>query len=121
MLHYLEACCMSVGGVLHGRRRLAAWAQRGPPGVVCMGQMQHMARPCSCTRLQHPSCRSLNMAMTPSPSSQVVRKNLRVRLGDIVSVHQCPDVKYGKVRSSEGALQLGALLGRSARRNQRCR
>jgi len=26
----------------------------------------------------------------------VVRKNLRVRLGDIVSVHQCPDVKYGK-------------------------
>jgi len=31
---------------------------------------------------------------------QVVRKNLRVRLGDIVSVHQCPDVKYGKVRSS---------------------
>jgi transitional endoplasmic reticulum ATPase len=28
----------------------------------------------------------------------VVRKNLRVRLGDIVSVHQCPDVKYGKVR-----------------------
>lgn len=26
----------------------------------------------------------------------MVRKNLRVRLGDIVSVHQCPDVKYGK-------------------------
>jgi len=25
-----------------------------------------------------------------------VRKNLRVRLGDIVSVHQCTDVKYGK-------------------------
>lgn len=31
----------------------------------------------------------------PVPA-QVVRKNLRVRLGDIVSVHQCPDVKYGK-------------------------
>eukprot|EP00887_Chlorella_sp_A99_P002857 scaffold6.g2857.t1 len=29
-------------------------------------------------------------------ASLVVRKNLRVRLGDIVSVHQCPDVKYGK-------------------------
>ncbi|KAL4457784.1 hypothetical protein ABPG75_012649 [Micractinium tetrahymenae] len=28
--------------------------------------------------------------------NKVVRKNLRVRLGDIVSVHQCPDVKYGK-------------------------
>ena len=28
--------------------------------------------------------------------NRVVRKNLRVRLGDIVSVHQCPDVKYGK-------------------------
>ncbi|WVZ55510.1 hypothetical protein U9M48_006159 [Paspalum notatum var. saurae] len=28
--------------------------------------------------------------------NKVVRKNLRVRLGDVVSVHQCPDVKYGK-------------------------
>lgn len=37
----------------------------------------HLPLPCRCT-------------------PQVVRKNLRVRLGDIVSVHQCPDVKYGK-------------------------
>mmetsp|Transcript_5471 Transcript_5471/g.9486 ORF Transcript_5471/g.9486 Transcript_5471/m.9486 type:complete len:805 (-) Transcript_5471:496-2910(-) len=28
--------------------------------------------------------------------NKVVRQNLRVRLGDIVSVHQCPEVKYGK-------------------------
>eukprot|EP01111_Echinosteliopsis_oligospora_P013085 TRINITY_DN45_c1_g1_i2.p1 TRINITY_DN45_c1_g1~~TRINITY_DN45_c1_g1_i2.p1 ORF type:complete len:797 (-),score=286.79 TRINITY_DN45_c1_g1_i2:80-2470(-) len=28
--------------------------------------------------------------------NKVVRHNLRVRLGDLVSVHQCPDVKYGK-------------------------
>ena len=28
--------------------------------------------------------------------NKVVRHNLRVRLGDIVSIHQCPDVKYGK-------------------------
>eukprot|EP00299_Pterocystis_sp_00344_P010437 c4662_g1_i1.p1 GENE.c4662_g1_i1~~c4662_g1_i1.p1 ORF type:complete len:809 (-),score=210.60 c4662_g1_i1:80-2461(-) len=28
--------------------------------------------------------------------NKVVRKNLRVRLGDVVSVHACPDVKYGK-------------------------
>ncbi|KAJ7550552.1 hypothetical protein O6H91_07G105700 [Diphasiastrum complanatum] len=28
--------------------------------------------------------------------NKVVRKNLRVRLGDVVSVHQCADVKYGK-------------------------
>lgn len=28
--------------------------------------------------------------------NKVVRKNLKVRLGDIVSVHPCPDVKYGK-------------------------
>ena len=27
--------------------------------------------------------------------NKVVRSNLRVRLGDVVSVHQCPDVKYG--------------------------
>ena len=28
--------------------------------------------------------------------NKCVRKNLKVRLGDVVSVHQCPDVKYGK-------------------------
>lgn len=28
--------------------------------------------------------------------NKVVRSNLRVRLGDVVSVHQCEDVKYGK-------------------------
>jgi transitional endoplasmic reticulum ATPase len=28
--------------------------------------------------------------------NKVVRNNLKVRLGDIVSVHACPDVKYGK-------------------------
>lgn len=28
--------------------------------------------------------------------NKVVRSNLRVRLGDVVSVHQCPDVKYGR-------------------------
>jgi transitional endoplasmic reticulum ATPase len=28
--------------------------------------------------------------------NKVVRNNLRVRLGDIISVHQCQDIKYGK-------------------------
>lgn len=28
--------------------------------------------------------------------NRVVRNNLRVRIGDIVSVHPCPDIKYGK-------------------------
>ncbi|GAB2233271.1 hypothetical protein Droror1_Dr00002490 [Drosera rotundifolia] len=28
--------------------------------------------------------------------NKVVRSNLRIRLGDVISVHQCPDVKYGK-------------------------
>ncbi len=28
--------------------------------------------------------------------NKVIRNNLRLRLGDVVSVHQCPDVKYGK-------------------------
>jgi len=28
--------------------------------------------------------------------NKVVRSNLRVRLGDIVSIHACPDIKYGK-------------------------
>ncbi|KAB1203381.1 hypothetical protein CJ030_MR8G004873 [Morella rubra] len=34
---------------------------------------------------------ALHLLMT-----NVVRSNLRVRLGDVVSVHQCADVKYGK-------------------------
>ena len=28
--------------------------------------------------------------------NKVVRANLRVRLGDVVSVHPCTDIKYGK-------------------------
>lgn len=28
--------------------------------------------------------------------NRVVRNNLRVRLSDVVSVHACPEVKYGK-------------------------
>ncbi|TPX36576.1 hypothetical protein SmJEL517_g01279 [Synchytrium microbalum] len=28
--------------------------------------------------------------------NKVVRNNLRVRLGDVISVHACPDIKYGK-------------------------
>ncbi|MCO5567912.1 hypothetical protein L7F22_021608 [Adiantum nelumboides] len=28
--------------------------------------------------------------------NKVVRANLRVWLGDVISIHQCPDVKYGK-------------------------
>lgn len=28
--------------------------------------------------------------------NKVVRANLKIRLGDVVSVYQCPDVKYAK-------------------------
>lgn len=28
--------------------------------------------------------------------NRVVRNNLRVRLGDVISIHPCPDIKYGK-------------------------
>lgn len=28
--------------------------------------------------------------------NKVIRQNLRVRLGDVVSIHACPDIKYGK-------------------------
>lgn len=28
--------------------------------------------------------------------NKVVRSNLRVRLGDVVSVHACPDIQYGR-------------------------
>ena len=31
-----------------------------------------------------------------SSSYHQVRNNLRVRLGDVVAIQSCPDVKYGK-------------------------
>jgi transitional endoplasmic reticulum ATPase len=44
-----------------------------------------------CIALADDSCDEPKIRM-----NKVVRSNLRVRLGDVVSVHQCPDVKYGK-------------------------
>ena len=44
-----------------------------------------------CIVLADESCEEPKIRM-----NKVVRKNLRVRLGDVVSVHQCTDVKYGK-------------------------
>ncbi|CAM0955841.1 unnamed protein product [Alopecurus aequalis] len=43
-----------------------------------------------CIVLPDDTCEQTKIRM-----NKVVRKNLRVRLGDVVSVHQCPDVKYG--------------------------
>ncbi|KAK8955636.1 hypothetical protein KSP40_PGU001685 [Platanthera guangdongensis] len=44
-----------------------------------------------CIALADESCEEAKIRM-----NKVVRSNLRVRLGDVVSVHQCQDVKYGK-------------------------
>ncbi|GKV01264.1 hypothetical protein SLEP1_g13829 [Rubroshorea leprosula] len=44
-----------------------------------------------CIALADETCEQPKIRM-----NKVVRSNLRVRLGDVVSVHQCPDVKYGK-------------------------
>ncbi|GJV15230.1 cell division cycle protein 48 [Tanacetum coccineum] len=44
-----------------------------------------------CIALADESCDEPKIRM-----NKVIRTNLRVRLGDVVSVHQCPDVKYGK-------------------------
>ena len=44
-----------------------------------------------CIALADENCEEPKIRM-----NKVVRSNLRVRLGDVVSVHQCPDVKYGK-------------------------
>jgi transitional endoplasmic reticulum ATPase len=44
-----------------------------------------------CIALAEDTCEEPKIRM-----NKVVRSNLRVRLGDVVSVHQCPDVKYGK-------------------------
>ncbi|XP_022554158.1 cell division control protein 48 homolog E-like [Brassica napus] len=43
-----------------------------------------------CIALADESCEEPKIRM-----NKVVRSNLRVRLGDVVSIHQCPDVKYG--------------------------
>ncbi|KAL2541084.1 Cell division control protein 48E [Abeliophyllum distichum] len=43
-----------------------------------------------CIALADETCEEPKIRM-----NKVVRTNLRVRLGDVVSVHQCPDVKYG--------------------------
>lgn len=40
---------------------------------------------------ENDDCEDANIRM-----NKVVRKNLRVRLGDVVSVHPCQDVPYGK-------------------------
>ena len=44
-----------------------------------------------CIALTHETCKETIITM-----NKVVHLNLRVRLGDVVSVHQCPDEKYGK-------------------------
>ncbi|CAI9268062.1 unnamed protein product [Lactuca saligna] len=44
-----------------------------------------------CIALADDTCEEPKIRM-----NKVVRTNLRVRLGDVVSVHQCADVKYGK-------------------------
>jgi len=44
-----------------------------------------------CIALADDTCEEPRIRM-----NKIVRSNLRVRLGDVVSVHQCPDVKYGK-------------------------
>lgn len=44
-----------------------------------------------CIALADETCEEPRIRM-----NKVVRSNLRVRLGDVISVHQCPDVKYGK-------------------------
>jgi hypothetical protein len=44
-----------------------------------------------CIVLHDDSCEENKIRM-----NKVVRKNLRVRLGDVVVVSPCPDVKYGK-------------------------
>ncbi|KAL3715249.1 hypothetical protein ACJRO7_007047 [Eucalyptus globulus] len=44
-----------------------------------------------CIALADDTCEEPKIRM-----NKVVRSNLRVGLGDVVSVHHCPDVKYGK-------------------------
>lgn len=55
---------------------------------LCQGKKR---RDTICIVLADDTCEDHKIRM-----NKVVRTNLRVRLGDVVSVHQCADVKYGK-------------------------
>ncbi|KDO34615.1 cell division cycle protein 48 [Saprolegnia parasitica CBS 223.65] len=56
--------------------------------VLIKGKLGHES---VCIVLQDDNCEEGNIRM-----NRVVRKNLRVRLGDLVSIHACGDVPYGK-------------------------
>ena len=56
--------------------------------VLIKGKLGHES---VCIVLQDDNCEEANIRM-----NRVVRKNLRVRLGDLVSIHACGDVPYGK-------------------------
>ncbi|KAJ1480942.1 cell division protein 48, N-terminal domain-containing protein [Baffinella frigidus] len=54
-------------------------------------QLKGMRKDTLCVVLTDDSCEEGTIRM-----NQVVRQNLRVGLGDAISVRPCPDVKYGK-------------------------
>ena len=57
-----------------------------------------LARPLTASRAPHGARLACTDTCEPGKirMNKTIRKNLKVRLGDVVSVHQCPDVKYGK-------------------------
>lgn len=59
--------------------------------LVAFGLQGKKRKDTICIALADETCDEPKIRM-----NKVVRSNLRVRLGDVVSVHQCPDVKYGK-------------------------
>lgn len=56
--------------------------------VIIKGKKGHET---VCIVLTDETCEDANVRM-----NKVVRKNLRIRLGDVVSVNSCGDVPYGK-------------------------
>ena len=58
---------------------------------VCFNFQGKKRKDTICIALADDTCDEPKIRM-----NKVVRSNLRVRLGDVVSVHQCADVKYGK-------------------------
>lgn len=47
--------------------------------------------------------------------NRVVRHNLRVKHGDIITVHPCPDIKYVRFSVTQLLLQANDLLGQAHR------
>ncbi|KAG7486480.1 transitional endoplasmic reticulum ATPase-like [Solea senegalensis] len=84
---YIYTTCVCVGVCFCQNKMEELQLFRGDT-VVLRGRKQ---RQTVCIVLTDDTCADERIRM-----NRVTRSNLRVRLGDVISIHACPDIKYGK-------------------------